>query len=399
MKNLQIMGLIVQFSLFLGVYLGGSVAKLKQNHLWKNNRKYKNNILNAYFIIVMLTGVCMIPLIYSLKDISLLILLMPISICVFSSHLVLGKNIIYKIIIPAIPIILFQLTYLKVNLDIVLLLIVIATVVLSVFMYKNIFYQYQSMAPSLQTDNNNKMAFMTTGLNYSQMNKINGMLGLFLSKWILSGKKKVDWSILMPHTRLALLTLFYSLCLLLVMSMTDAKIQNMISVFPLMLLPNIFLGLVMESCHLMKQTRFYSHVFTGNKHKQLKNKILIAMDKNMLINAAVFVAMTVLVINVLSIGVPINALLLSMSVIIALSMAIYPLLMCLNWVNISMLLIIVLLIYGKTLYEIIKWVYANHQLALSPIYITAFLGMCLLLRISTQVIFWNRPMEALLKNR
>ena len=318
-------------------------------------------------------------------------------ISIFASHFVLGKNLIYKILIPSLPFVIIQLTKYGVGQNSVLLLIFVATIILVISMYKNIFYQFRSNQLSERKENNNSVAFMTTGLSHKHLDKINGFIGVVISKWIINGKKNLDWAVLLPHTRLAIITIFYSFVTLFFMSISDPKIQKLTSLFALMVLPNIFLGFVMESKNLLNQVKLFGHVFNGANHRQLKNKILLAMDKNMLFNTLVFACMFIMIIKVLSINVLITPLVISMALVAGISLAICPLMMCLNWNNISVFLIVILFVYGITLYKMITWIYANTLLAMSPFAIIGFIGVCLLFRFATQNVFWNRPMEALLK--
>ncbi|MFK8010528.1 MAG: hypothetical protein AB8B80_00710 [Marinicellaceae bacterium] len=391
--------LMIQLFLFLGVYLGGSLSRLKRNYLWKNNKHYKNSILHAYFIIIAFVTCCFMPFLWTYAKISTLVLIMPISISVFASYLVLGKNLFYKILIPAVPIALFQLSSMGLGLNFILALILLATMILITLMYKDIFYTYTQHQKTAEQVNANNIAFMTTGLSHKHLDKINGFIGLYISQWIISGTKKIEWAVLMPHTRLAIITLLYSLVLLLFMSIIDVQIQNMVGLFALMLLPNIFLGFVMESKNLLKQVKFFAHVFTGDKHRQLKNKVLFALDKNMLFNASVFVGMLLLIIQLLSINIPMKPLFLSLSVVLLISMAIVPLLMCLNWLNISPLLMGILVVYAWVLYTVIKWIYANALMEISVVYSVSFISLCIGLRIVTQTIFWRTSIENLLNNR
>jgi hypothetical protein len=74
--------------------MGGSLVKLKKIYLWKNNLKYKKTILNAFFMIITIATISMLPVMYSVLSYSLLLLLLPFCIAVFASFIVSGKNII-----------------------------------------------------------------------------------------------------------------------------------------------------------------------------------------------------------------------------------------------------------------------------------------------------------------
>ena len=274
-KNIiEAIGLILQLFVFLGVYLGGSIAKLKQNYLWRNNKNYKNSILHAYLLIIVILNLSFIPFIWDFKSFSPFILFIPMCVSIFASQMVLLKNIIFKILIPAIPFGIYKLTQFGLGMSTALLLIVIVTIILLISMYKNIFYHYSELKTTSGQEKANSIAFMTTGLNHKHLSQLNGFIGGVISNWILYGKRNVDWAVLMPHSRLTLMTLFYILPFLFFLTMSGDKMQKVMGVFALFLLPNLFLGLVMESKNILKQTRVFAHVFGGDNHRKLKNKIL-----------------------------------------------------------------------------------------------------------------------------
>ncbi|VAW34146.1 hypothetical protein MNBD_GAMMA01-2120 [hydrothermal vent metagenome] len=398
MPEVQAIIMILQAFVFLGIYLGGSVAKLKKNHLWINNKKYKYSILNAFFIIIGLSGLIMMPILYSALTKSLLILLLPFCTAVFFSFVVLGQNVLFKFLIPATPIIILKLFRIQVGLEIIILLIVASTMLLIFVMYKNLLDDYVNHTDKKNINDSKTIAFTTTGLSAKQYKKINYALGRWVSQWLMNSKKTIDWSILMPHTRLTVFTLYYSIPLFVGLFLVSTDVRKLFYVFVLIILPNIFFAIIMESRHLLGQTKFIAHVFSGDNHRQLKNKILFALDKNILINCVVFLISILFIIKFHSIPVQQSSLLVSYVATFLITLAIYPIFLCLNWVNISFMLILLSSIYGYGMYSMIKWIYAHTHLSMTLPYISALVVVGLLLRLLSQSIWWHRPIETLYKN-
>ncbi len=266
-------------------------------------------------------------------------------------------------------------------------------------MYKDLFYQFGVQLKQEKDKNNeNLVAFATTGLNAAQLNKLNYRIGLIVAKWVTNSKKLIDWAILMPHTRLTLVTLFYVCFIFLSIALTSQKMRPLLPMLTFMFLPIMITGTLIESRNLFRQTRTIAHVFTGKQHHQLKNKILFSLDKNLLVNIIIFILGVILIINVLSISVMFKTMMLSLVAIAAISMSVYPYLLCLNWVNLSALLIGSMFIYITLIYKVIKWININPGLAMTWPYVVSFIAVCLILRGLSQNIFWRREFEALLKN-
>ncbi len=385
-------------SVFLGVYLAGGLVNLKKNYLWKISKKYKNSLLHGFFIITFIVNAILVvglnPSLVNAK----LMLLLPLCFTVFASQMVLGKNLLVKVLVTPIPLFIAQLYRFNVSLDAIVMLTVLATAILIYTMYKNLFYQFGVHLNINENKNNaNLVAYATTGLNASQLNNINYHVGLIVAKWITGSRRVLDWAILMPHTRTTLITLFYVVLMLATMVLTGDKVKSQVPLFTVFFLPMIIIGTLIESRNLFRQTRTVAHVFTGKNHRQLKNKMLFALDKNIAVNIMVFLACILLTIHFFSITVALQTMLLTFVAITFISLSIYPYLLCLNWVNLSALLIGSMFIYISGLYKVIKWIASNPELAMTLPYLASFIMVCLTLRILTQYIFWQRKFEALLK--
>lgn len=398
--KLKSISLFFIISVFSGVYLAGGLVNLKKNYLWKNSKKYKNSILNGYFIITFVVSMIVVTGLYPILANDKLILLLPLCMSVFASQMVLGKNILFKILVTPVPFVIAQLYRFNIGLDVIIFLIVIATVILIYTMYKNTFYTFGLYVNvDEKKSSSNTVALMTTGLNASHLNSINYHIGLIVVKWITKSKRLIDWAILMPHTRLTIITLFYVVFMFSAMLFLNEKVRPLLQFFAVMLLSMIIIGILIESSNLFRQTKTIAHVFVGSQHRQLKNKILLALDKNIMFNILIFVIGILLVIKILSITIIFKTLILSFLAISIFSLSVYPYLLCLNWVNLSTMLIVSMFIYALLIYTIIKWIYTNTEQAMTAPYIVGFIIVCLVLRGITQFTFWHRSLEALLKNK
>jgi len=396
-SDLKSIALFFSASIFLGVYLGGGLANLKKNYLWKVSNKYKNSLLHGYFIITFVINAILVLGLYSSSTNVKLMLLLPFCFSVFASQMVLGKNLLIKVLVTPIPLIVAQLYRLNTSIDVIIMLIVLATAVLIFTMYKNLFYQFGANLNVGEDKNNaNLIAYATTGLNASQLNTINHRVGLVVAKWITNSKKLIDWAILMPHTRVTLTSLYYVAFMLVTLLLTGNK-THFLQLFVFLFLPMIIIITLIESRNLFRQTKTIAHVYGGKQHHQLKNTILFALDKNIAANILVFLICVLFTVNLFSITLVVKTMILSVVGITVISFAVYPYLLCLNWVNLSVLLIGSMFVYILVLYKFIKWIGMNPDLAMTLPYVVSFTMVCLLLRGLTQYIFWKRPFEALLK--
>lgn len=384
-------------SVLLGVYLGGGMKSLQQNYLWKINQRYRNVLMAAFLIIATVYSLILVPTLYlNTQKLSLLFLL-PFCITIFSSHMIIGQNLFHKILIPAVPFGLYQLIRFGVGLTPIIIVLILATCSLIFAMYNNYFSFEQSQIKQTKED---AMAVATTGLNLKWVMAFNYHLGLIIAKWIARSKRNIDWTIIMPHTKLALFSLLYVILIMgFVLMNSDKGDKPLLEGFTIMFISASFIGLIMESRQLLRQTRVFAHVFSGDKHRQLRNKILLSMDKMFIINSIVFVVGIFLV--AFAFSKPVNAqyILYTVTAVILFALSYYPILLCMNWINISFTLLASIIVYAGIIFATARWIKAHPIELLSSPYTWMFVAACLLLRGITQYIFWQRPFEALLKNK
>lgn len=384
-------------SVLMGVFIGGGMKSLQHSYLWTINQRYRNVLMAAFLIIIMLYSLLLIPAFYiNTKGISWLFIL-PFCMAIFSSHMVIGKKWIHKILIPAVPIALYQLTRFKIGLNTIVIFIACATLVLIFAMYHNYFNSEQR---NIKKEQDNAMAVASTGLNLKWVMGFNYMIGIVIARAIAQSKRKVDWAIIMPHTKLALFSLLYVIIIVgFVLMNSDKGDRPLLEAFSIMFLASSFISLIMESRQLIRQTRFFSHVFIGERHRQLKNKILWSMDKVFVVNSVVFIIGIFIASFVFSMPLNKQYLLISMAAVMLFALSYYPILLCLKWLNISFVLLASIILYASIIFFSVKWIKTHTSEFLTSPYTWLFIIFCLILRGITQYIFWQRPFETLIKNK
>ena len=381
---------------FLGVYLGGALLSLKQNYLWTINQYYRSAIMSAYLIIIGIFSLLQMPFLYINLNETALTLFAPFCITIFSSQMVLGKTALYKIIIPATPFIILQLHRIEVGSETIILFIMTATAILVNSMYRDKLYP-----DALTRKNTEQLTARTNESMYtgSSTISINHFIGVLASKWVASSKKNIAWAVLMPHTKLAVISLFYLLLLAFAVLITGEKNIIILQKFGLMFLSFYIIEIVMESSAHIRQVRFFSHVYIGDKHRELKNKILLATDKSYITNSLIFFGGILLIAMFLEMEIDTVQLVYSAIAVMFIACAVYPLLLCLSWVNITFSLVFSVCIYAAMLFGTLLWIDINTEQVLSSPYSYLFILGCVSLRVLSQNVFWRYPLEKLLKNK
>ena len=380
-------------SVFLGTYFGGALQSLKQNYLWIINQHYRNTLMAAFLFIIGLLSLLQIPFLYLNLNTTLLLLFVPFCIAIFSSHMVLGKNLLHKIIIPAVPLGLYQLHRINISLAIIIILLFICTLVLIIAMYLNRFYPDNSVRQTAKQG----MEKPTIAQSKKVLTSFNYSIGIFIAKWVSQSKRNIDWAILMPHTKLALFSFLYIIIISLFTLISEDK--PIIEMLSIMFLSISIIYLIMGSRGLIKQTRVIAHVFSGTKHRQLKNRMLFSIDKVNLINTMVFVCGILIITEIFSIPLNTTYILIASLAITLITLAYYPLLLCLSWVNISLQLLVAIVSYSTLIFFCVRWIKEHTSDILIFPHSIVFIIACLLLRGITQYIFWQRPFENLMKNK
>jgi len=384
---------------FLGIYLGGALLSLKTNYLWRINQHYRNCLIGAYLIIIILFNLVQVPLLAMNLNASVTVLFAPFCITIFASQMVLGKNAFLKIIIPTIPYLILQLYRIEVDISIIMSLIIVATMVLLTSLYSNRYYPANLSRKRSKDNLPMTTSAIATGIQPSLVSSFNHYVGLIAADSIRRSKKNIDWAILMPHTKLAMGAIFYVLLITGFLLVVGDKDKSMSEAFSILFVSVSLISIVIESRHLLRQTRLFAHVFTGKDHQQLKSKILFSLDKTFVVNSMVFVVSIWLVSHFLAMPLNTSSLLFSVLAIVLIGLAVYPTLLCISWINISFAQVFSICAYGGLIFITMRWLTGHSETVLVETNSYLFLLGCLIVRSISQSIFWKRPIENLYKNK
>jgi hypothetical protein len=203
----------------------------------------------------------------------------------------------------------------------------------------------------------------------------------------------------MPHTKLALFSLLYVFLITFAVLFIAKDGEKLTEAFAFLFLSTSLISVLMESRLLIRQTKTIAHLFSGVDHRQLRNKILFSLDKNFLINSIVFVIGLLVMTQIFSIPLDIFKLFIFSVTIIVTALAYYPFLLCFQWINITFSLVLAVCLYAAMIFIAARWVTIGLQTPYIVYYLLVLIGVAVLLRTVTQIIFWRKPFEILLKNK
>lgn len=389
----------ITMSVFFGIYFGGALNKLKQNYLWNISRSFRQSLLGAFLISLIVLNMILATVLYqSLKHMPL-IMVMPLCASVFSAYLVLGKNIFYKLLIPAIPIVLTQLYRVNLSFNTIFVLIIVATMALVFLMFIEKYNSGNSRAKTKSQKDKDLISFAATGLNNNTVVKLNSWIGDVVSSMILRKKANLDWAIIMPHHKLALFSLFYVLLVVISTKLISVEGKQLVEGFSILFLGSSFMNILMESRILFRQTRTISHVYGGINHGELKSRILRSLDKNLLLNSVVFISGIIILASALSIPFDLYKLLLSSAVITVVALSYYPILLCFKWINITVSLVLAVCVYVFLAYISLKGLKHSQENVSLSLYFAVLFIIGFGIRLFTQKVFKSISIDNLLKNK
>ncbi|WP_196141033.1 hypothetical protein [Aliikangiella sp. G2MR2-5] len=378
---------------FTGIYMGGALLSLKQYYLWKVNPNFRKTLLKSFLIIVTTIYCLVLPgLIFSLGDKSWLYLLVPLCAAIYASTLVLEDKWLLRILIPAFPIGMAQLPSFGIP-EIYSLIIVIGGAAI-------ILYRMQLASNFRKLDNADRIRITiteSTSIKPTLVFKINYYLSLLAEKLILRPKGNMVWAVSLPQTKLNLISLGYLIIVGVFILMTSKKDKNLLELFSPMFLTASFLVIVLESRQLFSQVKSFAHIFSANNHRQLKNTILRKVDINFISNAFTF-SVGALVLSFLS-PVQTNYQIVfgSLLIVMLVSLIFLPMMLSIQWLKVSFAQVGIASLYGFSIFGSLRWAGQNQDLLFQPLAVISVVSLFLLARAGTQLLFWQRPVERLVK--
>ncbi|TQV86926.1 hypothetical protein [Aliikangiella coralliicola] len=381
---------------FWGIYIGGALLRLKQYYLWKINQCFRQTLVTTY---LGLLGVFNLLLIFPAylninSNHSPLVLVAPFCVSIFASQVVLAKSLILRAIVPVTPFIIGQLYWLNVDESLIMLLIIASTCGLIYYLYQS--SSYRRTEPQ---DMVFPVASQSTGFKPSIVFKFNYFISLMIANHITKNKKNVSWSILLPHSKLAIFSFFYVLLIFVFLIFLGGAKKSMLEVFTLIFISTSLIAIVMEARQLLPQVKLFSHVFTEVDHRRLKNKILISLDKAFTYNGLIFITGAFLVGQLLSLESDALYFFSASIATLLIAMALHPLLLCLTWINVSLTQILVVSVYFLAIFFVSGWIEANHNSLFYSWEVLLFFICLVITRTLAQVLFWKKPLEKLLKTK
>ncbi len=379
-------------SVFVGIYLGGGVIKLKQTPMWTIYSHYKKNLLSSFFIAALLIGTIQsISLLYSGWDIATAIL-GPTAIIILTAQILTGKNIIMMLLFPAAPFILFQLTHYQVsNFHILVLLVSFAS--LAIFTMDSNRKLVWSPASIFNFSQNVKLQF-----NNPLLNRTNNWCVDFLQKFInTSPKGKIAVALIHPSTRYGISLLVSSLLIFFFMQLDDKNGLSPLIIFSAYIIAFLPITLLMEVQALSKQTKSFVHVLSSDQHGYFKILIAKMVDQRMIILTSLFTLFVIILASLFQQTDEIFLVIRFSITITLIFMAMQPLMLCLDWFNIGFKLLLAMSIYALSVFLLCRW---HFQHELSELLSLEVLAVAILL-ISIRLIsirYWKRqPMEIFMR--
>jgi hypothetical protein len=205
-------------------------------------------------------------------------------------------------------------------------------------------------------------------------------------------KAKVDLSISSPIIKYGISAVVYAVLTLLIVFITRS---NFPEVFINIILVLMFITITIGTRKLLLQTSKISHLYNGNNHRILKNKILFALDKILLINCFVYVGIIGIISNAIGLSTNNEFLLMSTTAIILFGLVYYPLIIVYEEIPIFRVFPILFFVIIAAVISI--KIFHNYEQLFSMGYISGYILACLVLRVFSQKLLWNTSYEKLIK--
>ncbi|WP_395372910.1 hypothetical protein [Marinicella sp. W31] len=221
--------------------------------------------------------------------------------------------------------------------------------------------------------------------------EVNYRIGQLCKAENVFNKAQIDLLVSSPIMKYGFTGVLYAMLAIFMVFLSKSKSTEIIGFFVLVMM---MVFTIITSRKLMPQTLKISHLFTGKKHKILKNKILFSLDKILLANAVLYVGIYGVIIATIGFSTNMEFLLISAIAVFLFGIAYYPIIIV--YEGIPILRIFPPLVFVKISAAIIISIYQSNFLQFSIEYAIGFILACLLLRWFSQKLVWNTPYEKLI---
>lgn len=376
---------------FVGIYFAGGMLKLKQHYLWAINPHYRNVLITAFLLLVIICSAVQAAVLSVNLSRLPLILTLPFCAAMFSAFTVLGKTMVHKFLIPIAPIALGFTTKLGVPPNVILLLVFGAAVFLIYYLFEVDKDRVKTAKETLQEVGMGE----TSGLPLT-VTKINHAIGRHLSPMIAKSKRDISWAVSLPYFKLALVPMVY-LIFIIPMSLFAGDEKSVVELFTAVMTASTIISLIGESHRLLPQIKSVAHTFAGNNHQVLKTQIIKATDFLIVKNCLVLNVSVVLICELLAISYHFKLISIQSILVIGVGLAFTPGFLSLKWINVSFALVAALAAYFGVIILSAVWLGDTPEsewLSLPAVsYIAALIG----LRKLGKAYFLSLPMESLFK--
>lgn len=385
----------VVLSAFIGIHLAGAQLGLKQFYLWQTNPNFRKTLVNSFLVLAGSFALIQTLLLAANINGHWLFLCIPFCSTIFAAQLVLEKTLLSRILVAGFPLVISQVSWLELSEIFYLPPIVIACGVIIQRMYSPDFFRktgYLDLTNINQTQHVKSKPKLLTAINH--------LISLALSRSLTKKHSSVDWAVSMPHSKYALLTIGQLATIIpffiLVAYTTDGD-TTLVETFVSLFTATICISVTMECRLLFFQLSSFTHLYSDNNHRELKNKILFVVDKIIVTNASVLLIGSLLLSLLFDLVVDLKTFCLTVGMITLISLVFSPLLLCLRWIKVSFPQVGILVVYGATLFGVARLFKTYEQEVNLTILLLVFVSMVAIARLITRQFFWAKPLEQLLK--
>ncbi|MBV1911792.1 MAG: hypothetical protein KUG78_21040 [Kangiellaceae bacterium] len=342
--------MISLLSLFIGIYLGSGFLRLKRSHLWQTLPHYRNNLVISFVSAAAIYGTLQTTAMLYSGWSFIIAWLAPICITLLAAQLVIGNNLIMKVILPASPFIIFQLN--QYNVDYQLLLVILIL--------------FASLAVYLNYENKTVLSDATIGLMSGNMmqqlknvrvQKFNILIAtIFQALGVKYRKKDLSVAFLQPNNRYGVSSSIGVTFILLFFHLINDNQMELEGISGLMLL-SILMGVLMELKLLAPQSKSLAHVYSQEQHQDFKARVLAMIERHVLVQSIVYGTLILLLNSMIEDFVEPLPLIRYVATAALSAIIFMPAFLCLSWVNINFKLLAVIICYFVTTIISFGWFY------------------------------------------
>ncbi|MGX5200963.1 hypothetical protein [Aliikangiella sp. IMCC44632] len=387
-------------SIFFSGYVAVGLVKFKRHHLWRLNPRYRINLLHASLIILAcfyLAQFVTLSLHLSLVSTAFIY---PITSGFCFAYYLLGNSFFKRLAFFLLGLVWTFLPDEAVASNWVLACN-LALLTVTVFLY------YQDKQPlGYSQQSTYMMNIFKNNVNLPFYYKWSAFLNRFIRRSLTkkNPQKNIHWLINLPHNRCGLMSVFYFLVILLLSFIGEKDEPYSVVFFCNLYVFTLVFNVLMESRQLLVNTKSVAHLWSQHARSNIKGKIIQSLDTTIIFNTALLSALVFGLVSITNAEISSHYFVASNLAIIAIGLAIYPLLLCFQWLKVSWQLILSIAIYGGLCYFVCEWLFEHLEqpseaisLVASSEYYLILFGIIALRQLSLKI-FQRSPIERMLKS-